>query len=133
MISHSSFITVRYAETDQMKFAHHASYIVWFEYARIEMMKHIGISYAQLERQGYLMPVLEVNVRYNHYASFDEKLEIVTTLVEMPRARMRFKYEILNKLGKRICDGHSLHAFINAQNKAIRPPKALMQKIAKYF
>lgn len=133
MIRHSCSITVRYAETDQMKFAHHANYIVWFEHARIELMKHIGVSYADLERQGYLMPVLEVHVIYHHYAVFDEALTVVTLLSEMPRARVRFEYEVLNKKGVCICTGHSSHAFINTQNKAIRPPKFLIEKIARYF
>ncbi len=133
MITHTCSITVRYAETDQMKFAHHANYIIWFEHARIELMKYIGVSYAELERQGYLMPVLDVYAKYRQYAVFDETLEIVTTLPEKPRARVRFEYDVKNGDGICICTGYSSHTFINTQNKAIRPPGFLMQKVAAFF
>lgn len=124
---------VRYAETDQMKFAHHSAYIVWFEMARIELMRHAGIDYAQMEKQGYLLPVLEVQAEFKLPARFDDQLEILT-LVENPSgAKLKFKYRVFNEQMQMLCEGYSVHAFMNAQDKAIKPPKFFLEALKRYL
>lgn len=132
MIEHTCSIRVRYAESDQMQFAHHSVYIVWFEAARIELLRAIGIDYAQMEKEGFLLPVLEVCARYFSPAHFDDELSVTARLTSKPRAKFRIEYEV--KLGEElICSGHSLHGFINAENRAIRPPKAFIRAVERYF
>jgi acyl-CoA thioester hydrolase len=133
MIQHESSLTVRYAETDQMRFAHHANYIIWFERGRIGLMKHFGVSYAQLENDGYLMPVIEVGANYFKPARFDQQLTIRTSISEKPRAKVRFEYRVLNEAGELLCSGFSLHSFMNKQDRAIKPPKVFLQKIQDFF
>jgi len=133
MIKHVCTLTVRYAETDQMQFAHHSNYIVWFEHARIQLMNHYGISYAKLEQDGFLMPVLEVNARFIKYAVFDETLKIETSLPEIPGAKLRFLYNVYNTHEELICNGSSLHAFINLDKKAIKPPKELLKILRPHY
>ena len=133
MIQHKTNLTVRYAETDQMRFAHHSNYIVWFERGRIELMKHAGISYAQLEKDGYLLPVLEINARYLKPARFDQELTINTIIAEKPRAKVKFNYEVLNSDSEVLCTGFSLHSFMNKADRAIKPPREFLQKIQEHF
>lgn len=133
MIQHTCEIQVRYAETDQMRFAHHSNYIIWFEYGRIELLKKYGFSYADLEKAGYLMPVLEVNVRFLKYAVFDEVLKLTTLMPKPPAARQVFEYRIHNVQNELICTGSSLHSFMNQHNKAVKPPRDLRKKLAQYF
>ena len=95
MIEYTTRIQVRYAETDQMKFAHHSNYIVWFELARIELMRHTGIDYARMEKEGYLLPVLEIKAEYKLPARFDEYLDIKTVIRDMPRARLQLNTKYL--------------------------------------
>ena len=133
MIEGFTEIVVRYAETDQMKFAHHSNYIVWFEYGRIELLNELGVPYENLEKQGYLLPVLEVNAQYKHPARFNERLTIKTIIREKPRAKMRIEYEILNAQREIICTGFSLHSFMNHKDRAIKPPKVFMDKIEDRF
>jgi acyl-CoA thioester hydrolase len=116
-------IRVRYAETDQMKFAHHSNYIVWFEYARIAMLRHNGFDYAQMEKDGYLLPVLEVGVQYLKPSFFDDLLTIEARVSEVPRASFRIDYKVFNQSKIMICQGFSRHAFMNKENKAIKPPR----------
>jgi len=132
MIEHTCRIRVRYAESDQMQFAHHSNYIVWFEAARIELLRAIGVNYAQMEQGGYLLPVLEVCAQYLKPARFDDELHITARIAEKPRAKCRIGYEVKTDY-QLICSGHSLHGFINAQGKAIRPPGAFVQAVEKYF
>lgn len=133
MIEGQTEVVVRYAETDQMKFAHHSNYIVWFEYGRIELMNQIGIPYDDLEKKGYLLPVLEVNAQYKKPARFNEHLIIKTIISEKPRAKLRIEYEVLNEQNEKICTGFSLHSFMNEKDRAIKPPKIFMEKIKDNF
>ena len=133
MIEHDTTISVRYAETDQMKFAHHSNYIVWFEFGRIELMKSLGLSYASLEKQGYLLPVLEVNAKYRKPARFEDKLTIKSVIPQMPGAKIKFEYQVFNQYKELLCSGFSVHSFMNLKDRAIKPPKYFLQKIAEYF
>jgi len=129
MIEHTSEIRVRYAETDQMRFAHHSHYITWFELARINLLREIGISYAQLEKEGYLMPVLEVSARFIRPAHFDDRLFVRAVIEEMPRAKLSFKYEVYNEQNELLCSGYSLHSFMNSRERAVKPPAPFLARI----
>ena len=73
---HSGEITirVRYAETDRMGLLHHANYLVYFEQARTELLREAGISYRDLEDQGYLLVLTKFEVRYRRPARYDEPI-----------------------------------------------------------
>lgn len=132
MIQNTVNFRVRYAETDKMGIAHHSSYLIWFEMARIELMRSIGISYAQLEADGYLMPVLEVNVIYRKAVTFDQLLSITAEINKKPGAKLTYHYKIFNDQDM-ICEGCTLHAFMNLNNQAVKPPKTFLEKINNYF
>ena len=129
MIEHISEIRVRYAETDQMRFAHHSHYITWFELARINLLREIGISYAELEQEGYLMPVLEMQARFLRPAHFDDRLFVKAVIEEMPHAKLSFKYEVRSEAGELLCEGSSLHSFMNRKERAVKPPRQFLNRI----
>ncbi len=133
MIEQMVEILVRYAETDQMKFAHHSNYIIWFEHGRIQLLNKLGFPYAELEKDGYLIPVLEVHAHFKKYAKFDETLKLKTIIPKLPAAKQLFEYEVFNLDGEMICSGSSVHTFMNKQFRAIKPPRKLIQKLRPYF
>ena len=53
-------IMVRYVETDQMGIVHHSNYYVYFEVARDDLIKHIDMSYKDMEELGIMMPIVEI-------------------------------------------------------------------------
>ena len=67
---------VQYYETDQMGIVHHSNYIRWFEEARIDWMRHCGISYREMEKQGIIVPVLGVEATYRQMVHFDDLVDI---------------------------------------------------------
>lgn len=83
-------IRVRYAESDQMGYAHHSAFVVWMEEARIEWLRAIGHSYRELEAQGVLMPVIEVQITYKKPFRFDDQVELTTEMVALGRSRVQF-------------------------------------------
>lgn len=127
MMEHSVNIRVRYAETDQMKFAHHSAYVAWFEMARIELMRSVGLIYAQMEKDGYLLPVLEVQIRYHKPAYFDDLLTIIAQPAGVEKARLRINYKVMKERAL-IAEGYSVHAFMNREGKPIRPPEFFLKK-----
>lgn len=132
MIESQSDIRVRYAETDAMGIAHHSNFTHWFEHARVEMMDKIGLPYIELEKQGALMPVLEVHIKFLAPAYFDDRLKVKLLIKECPRARIRVEYQVFRQKTL-LAIGETLHTFINREGKAIRPPEAFLEMIKKYF
>ncbi|MFM7728720.1 MAG: acyl-CoA thioesterase, partial [Flavobacteriales bacterium] len=93
MISHSIFLRVRYAETDRMGYVYYGNYATYFEVARVETLRAIGITYKSLEDEGILLPVVDFRIRYFAPAHYDDEICITCAITEMPSARIRFQYQ----------------------------------------
>ena len=93
-------LRVRYAETDQMRLAHHANYLVWCEQARTEHMRRLGVSYRELEQEGIHLPVVEAALRYHRGARYDDALRVRCWVREASSRRVVFGYAI-----ERVVDG----------------------------
>ncbi len=107
-------ITVRYAETDAMGVVHHATYPIWFEIARTDYIKNIGLSYAEMERGGVMLPVTAITVKYHIPARYDDKLRITASITRLTPARVEFAYK-LTRDGELLTEGTSSHAFVSAR------------------
>jgi acyl-CoA thioester hydrolase len=90
----STELRVRYAETDQMGIAHHAHFVVWLEDARTAHFRTSGVSYRDLEAQGLLLVVVEVQVRYRIPAKYDDLLRVDCWVRESNRRRIIFGYAV---------------------------------------
>jgi acyl-CoA thioester hydrolase len=85
---------VRYAETDQMGMAYYANYLVWFEVMRGDFMRARGIPYSDLEKQGYILPIIEAHVRYRTPAHYDDAIEIVAWVQRLRSRKITFEYRV---------------------------------------
>ncbi|MGH7482462.1 MAG: acyl-CoA thioesterase [Longimicrobiales bacterium] len=90
----SATVRVRYSETDQMGMAYHAHYLVWCEIGRTELIRGLGTPYAELERQGVRLAVVEAAVRYREAAYYDDLLRIDTHVEHVRSRSVGFAYEI---------------------------------------
>jgi acyl-CoA thioester hydrolase len=107
-----SRIRVRYAETDQMGVVHHANYLAWFEIGRTEFIRSLGVSYADLERRGLYLPVVEANCKYKQPAKYDDEVIIQTTIGEIKGARLTFDYQVIRTEDQQILvNGFTQHVF----------------------
>lgn len=121
---------VRYAETDRMDVVHHSNYLIWFEAARIQMLDEIGLPYKQLEQDGFMIPVLGVEIDYKRPAFFDDHLEIHLFMKEIGRARFHFEYEV-RRDGTLLATGKTTHGFMDPNGKALRPPAFFTEHVQK--
>lgn len=87
-------IVVRYAETDQMGIAHHSNYAIWYEAARTEFIKNLGISYSDCEKRGLMLPLISLECHYKKPALYDEVLLISSFIDKLTPVRMSIKYEV---------------------------------------
>lgn len=109
-------ITVRYSETDAMGVVHHAVYPVWFEIARTDYIKNIGVSYAEMEKGGVMLPVTSITVKYHLPAKYDDELEVGSRITRLTPARVEFAYTVTRKAtGELLTEGTSAHAFVSAE------------------
>lgn len=122
ILSHEMKIRVWYKETDQMGFVHHSNYICYYEAARSSLMRSLGLSYAEMEKRGVMMPILDVQSKYISPAFFEEELTVRISLRELPMARITFYYELFNEAGKLINTGSTTLGFIKSDTK--RPSRA---------
>lgn len=127
-------IRVRYAETDQMGFVYYGNYATYFEVARVESLRALGMSYKELEKSGIMLPVLEYNCKYLKPAKYDDLLTIKTTIKSIPTARIFFDYEVFNENKELLTIASTTLVFVQASNK--RPcvaPEHFLEQLRKYF
>jgi len=117
-------LLVRYGETDQMGVVHHSNYLRYFEVARLEWLSALGVSYTSMEKEGLIMPVIDIKATYKTPALFDDSLTIYVFLSELPRVKIIFLYEIKNQKDEIVCTGETTLAFLNAKTrKLVRCPE----------
>lgn len=130
MIYTKHSIRVRYAETDPMKYVYYGNYATYFEVARVELFRSIGISYDEIENQGIWLPVSDYKIKYIRPALYDQKLEIHTYVKKIPGVRIEFEYEIYNEEQVKITEASTTLFFLDAKtNKVIKCPDFLMELI----
>lgn len=117
MYSFDCHIRVWYKHTDQMGICHHSNYICYYEAARSEWMRALGLPFAEVERRGIMMPILEVQSKYLRPARYDELLTVRIMLKERPAARITFHYEIYNERGDLLNTGMTQLGFIHSDTR----------------
>jgi len=120
---------VRYSETDQMGTFYNSRALEWFECGRTELLRQLGLPYAQMESRGAMLPLVEAHVEFQGRARYDDLLEQVTTVAVSGKARLRFDMSIRHAgdSGKPVASGYTVHAITDTAGKPIRPPAWLLQ------
>ena len=131
---HRTELRVRYAETDAMAVAHHATYPVWFEVARTDLMHALGLPYTELEARGYYLMLSGLNVQYRRAARYDDRLEIITRITESRSRTLKFSYEVhrLGSGGARelLATGETHHIATDHQYRPSRMPDDVLALLA---
>ena len=135
MFTTETQLRVRYAETDQMGVVYHSNYFPYFETARAESIRQLGFTYADMEKMGIIMPVIEVQCRYLRPALYDDLLTIKVILKELPvHHKIEFHHEVLNEKGELLATGKIILYFMEAKTmKRTTMPELLMKKLQPFF
>jgi acyl-CoA thioester hydrolase len=117
-------LRVRYAETDQMGVVYHANHLIWFEIGRIELMRQMGFSYRDMEREdGLFIAVAEATCRYRAPVYYDEEVMVRTRLKTVRESVIIFSYELMKaEGGKLIAEGETTHIVTDSNMKVAALP-----------
>lgn len=134
MYQSETSVRVRYGETDQMAYVYYGNYAMYYEVARVESLRKLGVTYKALEASGVMMPVLENHSKYLAAARYDELLRIVVTIRDKPTVKIKFEYEIFNEQNKLINQGETLLAFVDSKSgRPCRPPAMMTDVLEPFF
>jgi acyl-CoA thioester hydrolase len=119
-----------YPDTDKMGTVHHSNYAKYYETARWELFRSIGISYYSVEETGYLLPVIRMSFRFIKTVNYDALLRVKTTLKAIKGARIWFSYKLYNEQNELVNESETELAFVEKDTwKPCAPPEFVMKKI----
>ena len=124
---------MRYAETDQMGVVYHSNYIIWFEVGRVEMLRQLGFTYREMEKEDEThIAVVDVRCRFKAPARYDDVITVRTRLLNVRDSLLHFGYDILRSSdGVLLAEGESVHIVVNAQFKRIRLPEKFLSSFRR--
>ena len=133
MFSFETKIRVRYAETDKMGYVYYGNYATYFEVARVEALRSLGINYKELEDRGTMLPVLSYSTKFFKPAFYDEELTVKLFIKEMPKTRIHFYFETYNSEHIKINEAEVVLVFVDMdRNKPCSAPQNLIQQLATF-
>lgn len=135
MFSHECHKRVRYSETDKMGFLYYGNYPAYYEVARVEMLRSLGLSYQKMEDEmGILLPVVSLEIRYLRPAYYDDSLKMITYLDEMPSKLIQFRHEIFSP-NDELINKASIKLFFTQieDNNRVSCPGVLTEALKPYF
>jgi acyl-CoA thioester hydrolase len=134
MFEYELQLRVRYAETDQMGFVYYGNYATYYEVARVEALRSLGITYKSLEARGILLPVLENWSKFILPARYDDLLSVKVRLEKLPTTRLTFHYQVFNEEEKLINLGETTLVFVDRETeKPMTAPDFLVDLFKPYI
>ena len=126
-------LRVRYSETDQMGTFYNSRALEWFECGRSELMRRrLGLSYAEMEKKGVFLPLVEAHLEFKGGARYDDLLEVKSAVSRSGRAQLRFDVKVTQQAtGHPVVNGYTVHAFVDGKSKPIRPPPWFLELMEK--
>ena len=130
MIQYDHPVKVYYKDVDQMGIVYYSRYFEYFEEARTELLNSIGLDVTSIENQGIQLPVIESHCEYSKGAKFEQDLIIKTTILDIPKARLKIDYNVYkDHSNELLVKGYTVQAFMNQSGRAIRIPDLVLNTI----
>jgi acyl-CoA thioester hydrolase len=134
MFTLDTTVRVRYGETDRMGYVYYGTYALYFEVGRVEALRVLGFPYRDIEEQGVMLPVHDMQVKYHRPARYDDVLTIRTTIRSMPAVRIVFDYQVLDAHGVLLTEAVITLVFVDrASGRPRAAMKELVDALASYF
>lgn len=134
MLVQKTEFRIRYAETDKMGYVYYGRYAEFFEVARVEALREIGVNYNDLEKNGISMPVLKYSVEFKKPVYYDEKIIIETVISKKPETRIEFDFKTYNQKKECVNIAKVELVFIDSKlKKPIKAPDFLLNSLLNYL
>lgn len=124
---------VIYRDTDKMGISYYANYFVWFEAARTEYFRALGLPYTECEKKGIFLPVIEAQAKYIAPSTYDDELMVRTSVSKFTPSTIRFEYLVVNaKTEKVLTQGYTVHVFVDREMNPCRVPDEVEALVTIY-
>lgn len=133
VIKHRETLRVRFSEVDALGIVWHGHYIVYFEDGREAFGRKHGISYLDVEANGFTTPIVKSSCEHFFPLKYGETFTIETTFIDSPSAKMIFKYELFNEDKKLVCRGETVQVFVDADGDLALYAPEFFQEWKKQF
>jgi len=134
MFTYNHQLRVRYTDTDQMGYVYYANYGNYYEQARADAVRSLGIVYKDIEAAGIIIPVTRMNIKFIQPAFYDELLTIKTSIPELPNRSLIFTYEVYNQKNKLINKAETQMVFADVKTRGlVTAPALLLDKLKPFF
>jgi acyl-CoA thioester hydrolase len=135
MFTYETKVKVRYAETDQMGIVHHGNYALYYEIARTECFEACsGISYEEMEKNGVMLPILDMTSKFLKPALYNQTLTVKTIVKDIPTVRLKLDYEVYNEDNVLINIASTTLVFVDKETRRpCHPPEIFMKNVRQYF
>jgi len=110
-ISNITEFRPRYSETDQMGVVYYGNYAAYFEVGRVELLRQIGMTYAQMEATGTMLPVVHMSIDFKRGAKYDEQIFLETKLIKLPTRKISFYHHLRDGSGNTLVTGKVVLVF----------------------
>jgi acyl-CoA thioester hydrolase len=132
VIKHTYHSKIYYKDIDQMGIVYYSRYFELFEAARTELLQSIGLEVTEIEKSGTMLPVISAHCDYKVGIKFEAVLQIESVIKALPASTLRIDYSVFSDRKQILhADGYTIHAFINSEGKAVRPPKFVRDRISE--
>ncbi len=126
-------LRVRYGETDQMGVVYYGNYALYFEIARTELIRSLGVSYKSLEEDGIMLPVINMNINYRKSALYDDEILLKTRIIGEIDKKISFETVIYNPKNELVCTSTVELIFVDKnKGKVMKCPDEFKEKLAVY-
>ena len=120
----------RYSETDQMGVVYYGNYATYFEVGRVELLRSVGMTYAEMEHSGTMLPVVHMSIDFKVGAKYDEEIVLETSITEMPSRKISFYHTLRDTEGNTMVSGKVVLVFVD---KNTFKPKSCPEELATLF
>ena len=135
MYQHNTYRRVSYGDTDRMGYLYYGKYAEYYEIARVESLRKLGIRYRDMEDvDEVILPVTEMSVKYLRPAKYDDVVRIETTISKMPDHNIHFTFHLYNEENELLNRAQVTLAFVDkSSGKRCAPPQELLNKMQPFF
>lgn len=131
---------VIYGDTDRMGIVYHGTYARYLEHARVEFIRGLGVTYAEMEKRGFGLPVIDLAISYLAPAVYDDLVSVWVGIRKLGYARIHFGYRVTVEAGDRaghdervvVLHAETRHGCVGMQDgRATRLPDDIYEFLAK--
>lgn len=128
-----------------MGIVHHSNHAKYFERGRVEFLRLVDLGYSKIVERGFHFPLTEMQIQYKRPLNFDDVIVVESTISELTRIRMNFRYKIfkvesqdfLSRMTGRGIEGAPLvtaqtfHCCVNEKGRPVEMPEDLFESLLK--